>query len=326
MPPFLTCSRSLLAASALCAVGLAWVPQALAQSQSTSCTLRAPLDLFSKPKGQGRRTHLNTGAVLEVLNHSGNWYTVYTGSAEAYVAASAFARSCPPPSRSSAPHPKAAADLIDIPLEPVPTAPAGGTPNPPPALPTVPELKDSNTTPVVPPPAPQLAPEIAPPMPKRTERTERPAAPPPASYFEPPTPLLGQQVSSRAVWVGVETGLWIGGGASILASGALYIINEIHASAATTDINAANAATKANPGTAATTELRNKAQSESDTVHTLNTWTVVTGVAGVAALATALGLHYWGPQALDGSGSDANPMAMPTLRIGWGSFVLEGKF
>jgi hypothetical protein len=318
MPQSSTWFRSLLATSALCAVGAAWAPQALAQSQANSCTLRAPLELFSKPRGQGRRTHLGTGAVVEILSHNGNWYTVHTGNAEAYAAASAFSRSCPPQSRSSAPRPKAATDLIDIPLEPLPTAPSSPQ-NPLPALPTVPELKDSNTDPAVPPPAPQVAPELAPAPPKRLE------APPPASYFEPPAPLLGQRVSPDPAWVGLETGLWIGGGVVVVTSVVLFTVNAIRASTATTDINAYTAAANNNASIADQTALHAKAAGEADTVHTLNTWTVVTGVVGGAALATALGLHYWGPQAFDGS-SEASPMAMPSLHIGWGSFVLEGKF
>ena len=329
MPLSLTWFRSLLAASALCAAGAALAPQALAQSQPTSCTLRAPLDLFSKPKGQGRRTHLSAGAVLEVLSHSSGWYTVYTGSAEAYVPATAFARACSAPARpATPPHPKAATDLIDIPLEPVPTAPAG-PPSPQPAPSAAPELKDASQPPVVPPPQPQLAPEIAPPPPQRDEIA------PPASYFEPPAPILERHMPSRNLWLGLEVGLWVGGGASVVTAAVLYTVNAMRASDARTEINAYNTACSqysCNAGTTADLATQSqlqqqyaKAQSDADAVHTLNDWTIITGAVGVAALGAALGLHYYGPQALDGS-SDINPMAMPKLRVGWGSFALEGTF
>ncbi len=324
----LTWFRSLLTAVALCAVAVAWAPQASAEGPSTSCTLRSPLDLFSKPKGQGRRTHLNTGAVLEVLSHNGNWYTVYTGSAEAYVAASAFSRACTTAPRPTAPQHKTAADLIELPLEPVPTSPAP-PPSPPPLAPATPEVADPGLPPVVLPPAPPMAQEIVPPPPTRSE------VPPPVSYFEPPAPILERQVSSRAVWVGVETGLWVGGGVAVVASAVLYTVNALRASDAARDINAYVAdCDKFNCNGTSTTASDadhkrlssefDTANSEASTVHTLNTLTIITGVAGVAALGAALGLHYWGPQALDGS--DPNPMAMPTLRIGWGTLVLEGKF
>ena len=286
----------LWAACFLCASCIMSAPHAYAQSAAL-CTLHAPLEVFSEPKGQGLRIRLETGNIITVLSQTGTWFGVYTGNSTAYVAALAFARACWTPFRPGTMHSKST-DLIEIPLEPLPPAP--------PSLP-----RDD---------AASASPSVSP-------STQAVTAP--LSGLELPAPVHGRQDSRHAFWADAETGLWIGGGLSLTAAVVLYTVNSVRYAGVKERLDQYNVdANNFLHGTSSLTQadlnqMRTDRLSEKNLDETIDLCTWVTGALGVTALGSALSLHYFGPHAT----GHAEPTSLSTLRIhvGWGRVAIAGE-
>ena len=271
-----------------------------AAAQGQACTLKGPLAISSKPKGQGRKIHLLAGTAVEILGRQQTWLQLRANGQEGYGQLTQVRHLC-------VAHTKGGSDsLADLPLEALPLPALAALPDAEAKPPTKPvELpkiaaaakaaqEPAASQPTAPAESPPPTP--APNLPVMAVNVPPPApSVPPMTYFPPPdastptrgepTAMVDQQVTPARHWGPLRAALWTSAGVALVAGGGVYIYNNTVAfDKANAKILQYNAWVKTN-NAQATPAAHSEAASE------YKNWNIVKYTSlGVACLGAALAI------------------------------------